>query len=267
MFRLPRATTVWSLALLYVGTADASDRRLQEYSMSCPDYQYYEESQERMRCSNCVYEECGCDGYPKNSSFCCTRSYSCDSDEDEEGGFTMGSILRQVWFIFIVMGVISTIIWRRRLRQRRMLMAQQLATLPHQTSGTNYANVAPAANGYPAAFGQPIQGQPIQGQPIAGVAVPAHAVAVAGAVPGYPTAACAAPGYPAASGYPSAVAVPGACAGAATATAAPMVTVQGRAVGATTAGDGGQPVIASATAVAGPAPVATATAAPPTYSQ
>ena len=143
--------------------------------MSCPDYQYYEESQERMRCSNCVYEECGCDGYPKNSSFCCTRSYPCDSDDDEEGGFTMGSILRQVWFIFIVMGVISTIIWRRpachrvpfppptatalppsllcsarcilplyhphhttafgagrRLRQRRMLMAQQQATLPHQ---------------------------------------------------------------------------------------------------------------------------------------
>ena len=29
--------------------------------------------------------------------------------------------------------------------------------------------------------------------------MPAHAVAVAGAVPGYPTAACAAPGYPAAS--------------------------------------------------------------------
>ena len=176
MSRLPRATTAWILALLYVGTANASDRRLQEYSMSCPDYQYYEESQERMRCSNCVYEECGCDGYPKNSSFCCTRSYPCDSDEDEEGGFTMGSILRQVWFIFIVMGVISTIIWRRpachrvpfppptatalppfplcsplhpvssrfithhttafgvgrRLRQRRMLMAQQQATLPHQ---------------------------------------------------------------------------------------------------------------------------------------
>ena len=43
-------------------------------------------------------------------------------------------------------------------------------------------------------------------------------------------------------GYLSAIAVPGVCAGAATATAASMVTVQGRAVGATTAGDSGQPV-------------------------
>ena len=62
-------------------------------------------------------------------------------------------------------------------------------------------------------------------------------------------------------GYPSAIAVPGALAGAATATAAPMVTVQGRQVGAPSVG-------APSVTVAGqPAQVATATAVPPTYSQ
>jgi hypothetical protein len=68
--------------------------------------------QETMWCTDCEYK-CGCEEYLKNTSFCCKRSYSCDSDEDDTDGFTMGSILRQVWFIFIVFGVISTIIYRR----------------------------------------------------------------------------------------------------------------------------------------------------------
>ena len=87
------------------------------------------------------------------------------------------------------------------------------------------ANSGSAADGRPTAFGQPIQGQPI-----AGVAVPAHAMAVAGAVPGYPT------DYSAAG--------PG---------AASVVTVQGQVV--------------SATDIAGPAsmPTATATAVPSSY--
>ena len=174
-------TTVRSLALLFVGTADASLRRLQSrYTIECPEFQ--SSGQEMMKCDNCVNSQCGCDENPTNSSSCCTRANPCDSDEDDEDGFTMGSILRQVWFIFIVMGVISTIIWRRptyhrvrfpppcvaalppfpfcsplhavssrfithhatafgvgrRLRQRRMLMAEHQATLPHQVESLSH---------------------------------------------------------------------------------------------------------------------------------
>ena len=168
---MPPTGSLRSLALLFVGTADASLRRLQSpYTIECHS------GQESPKCdNNCVYPQCGCDEYPTNSSSCCTRANPCDSDEEDKDGFTMGSILRQVWFIFIVMGVISTIIWRRpayhrvrfpppcvaalppfplcsplhavssrfithhttafgvgrRLRQRRMLMAEHQATLPH----------------------------------------------------------------------------------------------------------------------------------------
>ena len=213
-----------ALALLFVGTADASGRRIE-----CPPPQ--SSTGTTIACDDCVYSRCGCESL--NSSSCCTQSYSCTQppsppypDDDDAKGFVLGSILRQVWFIFIVMGIISTIIWRRphaiapfppplpqlasllysarglishhttasgvgrRLRQRRMLLAAQQAptarvsqppypsfTTPSpspipgpdpspcssQAAGTNYANVSPAANGYPAAFGQPIQGQPVAG--------------------------------------------------------------------------------------------------------
>ncbi len=154
------STTVWSLALLIVGTA-ASDRRLhlsysRAYSISCPNFQY--SGQERMRCGDCVHEQCGCD--LKNSSSCCTRSYSCDSDEDGEDLFTTGS-MGQARLIFLVMGITSTMIWRlasaapsrssvgRRLRhrigleyssirQRRMLLAQHQATLLHQVKSLSH---------------------------------------------------------------------------------------------------------------------------------
>ena len=151
-----------ALALLFVGTADASGRRIE-----CPPPQ--SSTGTTMACDDCVYSRCGCESL--NSSSCCTHSYSCTQppspppypDDDDAKGFVLGSILRQVWFIFIVMGIISTIIWRRphaiapflpplpqlasllysarslishhttasgvgrRLRQRRMLLAAQQA--------------------------------------------------------------------------------------------------------------------------------------------
>ena len=150
-----------ALALLFVGTADASGRRIE-----CPPPQ--SSTGTTMACDDCVYSRCGCESL--NSSSCCTQSYSCTQppsppypDDDDAKGFVLGSILRQVWFIFIVMGIISTIIWRRphaiapfppplpqlasllysarslishhttasgvgrRLRQRRMLLAAQQA--------------------------------------------------------------------------------------------------------------------------------------------
>lgn len=157
-----QSNTQPALALLFVGTADASGRRLQSSRSieHCP-YSQSSETGTTIACDDCVYSRCGCE--PLNSSSCCTRSYSCVSDEDDAKGFVLGSILRQVWFIFIVMGIISTIIWRRplpshpsrhplpqlasllycarslisdcttasgvgrRLRQRRMLLAAQQA--------------------------------------------------------------------------------------------------------------------------------------------
>ena len=151
-----------ALALLFVGTADASGRRIE-----CPPPQ--SSTGTTIACDDCVYSRCGCESL--NSSSCCTHSYSCTQppspppypDDDDAKGFVLGSILRQVWFIFIVMGIISTIIWRRphaiapfppplpqlasllysarslishhttasgvgrRLRQRRMLLAAQQA--------------------------------------------------------------------------------------------------------------------------------------------
>ena len=83
------------------------------------------ESTERITCPNsfsscdcwrcCSSMQCLCAAV-KNSSSCCTSddSYECTYNEDEdEGGFTMGSILRQIWFVFIAMAVISAIMWRR----------------------------------------------------------------------------------------------------------------------------------------------------------
>ena len=160
--RKMQSNTQPELALLFVGTADASGRRLQSSRSieHCP-YSQSSETGTTIACDDCVYSRCGCE--PLNSSSCCTRSYSCVSDEDDAKGFVLGSILRQVWFIFIVMGIISTIIWRRplpshpsrhplpqlasllycarslisdcttasgvgrRLRQRRMLLAAQQA--------------------------------------------------------------------------------------------------------------------------------------------
>jgi hypothetical protein len=107
-----QSNTQPALALLFVGTADASGRRLQSSRSieHCPHSQS-SETGTTIACDDCVYSRCGCE--PLNSSSCCTRSYSCVSDEDDAKGFVLGSILRQVWFIFIVMGIISTIIWRR----------------------------------------------------------------------------------------------------------------------------------------------------------
>mmetsp|Transcript_117 Transcript_117/g.261 ORF Transcript_117/g.261 Transcript_117/m.261 type:complete len:247 (-) Transcript_117:101-841(-) len=229
--------------VMLVSVVSASHRRLQSSSSQLVYCPYHDEPCDCL--CDCDELRCGCD-HVKNTSSCCSgRSYSActDDDEREARGFAMGSILRQVWFVFIAMGVVSAVIWRRRMRQRRMLMAQHHA-------GTNYITSPrtdggyPGAAGYPAAYGQPVEGQPIQGVP-----VHAHAVTVADVTPGRPTAGACSTVFPQnVSAYPS---------GAATGGTAPMVTVQGRAVCA-------QPVIASATAAAGPAPVATATAVPPT---
>ena len=128
-----------ALALLIVGTADASGRRIE-----CPPPQ--SSTGTTIACDDCVYSRCGCESL--NSSSCCTQSYSCTQppsppypDDDDAKGFVLGSILRQVWFIFIVMGIITTIIWRRPHGHRTLpatlataRLSALLCTHPHQPS-------------------------------------------------------------------------------------------------------------------------------------
>ena len=156
-------------------------------------------------------DHCRCDDV-KNSSSCCKHSYACDEEEDE-AGFTMGSILRQVyrahaphpvltappthtrcvpapdcvhslracttlccqvWFVFIVMGVITAIIWRRPapnchpLRQPPLLcVLRALHLLPHHTTTFRRWQAAaptPDADGAPSSGGAAACGERPQGR-------------------------------------------------------------------------------------------------------